>query len=472
MEVRVQSVQAALQRWHENPGPGEQKIVEQAFADLFHDWNPAEMSEVQTALKQWQQTPTPAQAKALAETLEAWSKQRPPVALTWLDVGGTSQIIKYVEARFRAVAPDQGIGIDLMFGGGTDNYVRFAGEGLLAKTPMPEAIRKRIRPELNGVALYDPQDRWYGAMLSSFGIMANRWVLKRIGEPEPQLWQDLGRPGLQGWVGAGDPRWSGSVHMVYEIILQARGWDDGFRLLLRLGANTHSFLGDSGTLTRMVEQGEMSVAGNVDAMAFIAVAREPNIVSYHLPADGTIINPDSIGVLRGAPHPELARAFVEFTLSDAGQKLFFLQPGIPGGPRRYPLARLSIVEDLYKEFPPDQRSVGDVNPFTYPATLRYNSKLGYQRWSALNDLIGAVIVDAHPNLVAAWRAVLSSGLPDEKRRALETELFAPFCTEAELLEHARRINEEGPRSRAEAVNRWGRQALERYDRVTRQAGES
>ena len=68
--------------------------------------------------------------------------------------------------------------------------------------------------------IYDKEGRWFGPMVSSFGILCNREVLGRIGVPEPRRWADLGKPGLRGWVDAGDPRLTGSAHMVFEIILQ------------------------------------------------------------------------------------------------------------------------------------------------------------------------------------------------------------------------------------------------------------
>src|SRR5947209_18231029 len=105
--------------------------------------------------------------------------------------------------------------------------------------------------------------------------------------------------------------------MVYEIILQGHGWDEGFGLLLRLGANTHTFIRDSGTLTRTVADGEDAAAGNLDANALTAVERDPLGMSFCLPAGETLVNPDAVAVLRGAPRKELARAFVEYTLSDA-----------------------------------------------------------------------------------------------------------------------------------------------------------
>ena len=44
---------------------------------------------------------------------------------------------------------------------------------------------------------------------------------------------------------------------------------------MRLGANTHGFIRDSGTLTRTVANGEVAAAGNLDSNALSAVARDP-----------------------------------------------------------------------------------------------------------------------------------------------------------------------------------------------------
>lgn len=411
----------------------------------------------------------------------AWIAERiqQRVEIVWQDIGGgTSQIARYIRARFEA--NPEGIGIDLLFGGGTDIYLRFAQEGLLEPVDMSHLTRDRIPPSLSGMPLYDDQGRWYGPMVSSFGILSNREVLRRLGIAEPpRTWGDLGQPGLRGWVAAGDPRLTGSVHMVYEIILQGDGWDEGFRKLLRLAANTHSFIRDSGTLTRMVATGEVACAGNIDVQALGAVGRDPERLTFVLPSvekhttpdgrtvrsGGTIINADAIALLKGAPQKELARAFIEFTLSDAGQRLFLLRPGVAGGPQRYPLGRLSVVEALYRQHPPEERSVGAANPFQHTETLQYNSKLGQQRWDALNDLIGAVIVDAHVELAKAWAALAGSGLPEADCRRLEADLFRPPCTEAELMAHARRIVEEGPHARVQQLNRWGEEAVRHYRRI-------
>jgi ABC-type Fe3+ transport system substrate-binding protein len=480
-ETRASAAAQALQTWLQAPDADHRRAAVRAFDAFYQDWLPEDVPELTTAYRAWAGPEQPAQeqGQALLEALNRWQEKPRRVELVWQDIGGgTAQIVRYVEAQFQS--NPSGIGIDLLYGGGTDIYMGLAKEGRLqrldANAPNRDRLLTllapdRIRPQLNGIPLYDPDGQWFGPMLSSFGILCNREVLRRIGEPEPRRWADLGAPGFQGWVSAGDPRMTGSLHMVYEIILQSHGWDDGFALLLRLGANTHSFIRDSGTLTRTVTNGDAAAAGNVDANALSAVGRNPDLLAYHLPIGETIINPDAVAVLKGAPHPQLAWTFVEFTLSDAGQELVMLQPGEPGGPRRSPVCRLSVVEAMYDpaKYPPAARYVGTANPFAVKQTFSYDSKLGSRRWDALNDYFGAVVIDAHPDLSAAWQAVLHSRLPQSEREQLERQLFQARHTQKDLDDYARAIRVQSPRRRSETVNRWGEEARQHYQQIRRAA---
>ena len=52
------------------------------------------------------------------------------VNVDWLDQGGSSSDFRFIESEFKRLP--EGIGIDLFFGGGTDNYLKLADKGLLA----------------------------------------------------------------------------------------------------------------------------------------------------------------------------------------------------------------------------------------------------------------------------------------------------------------------------------------------------
>jgi len=146
--------------------------------------------------------------------------------IEWLDVGGTSDALRYVRSEFSR--SPRGIGIDLFFGGGVDPYLQLEREGLLEPCRVPEDVLSAIPQQHAGIEMYDPQGLWFGACLSGFGILVNKRVLELMHLPRPRSWEDLGRPEYLSWVGSGDPRSSGSVHMVYEIIAQAYGWERGW----------------------------------------------------------------------------------------------------------------------------------------------------------------------------------------------------------------------------------------------------
>ena len=62
--------------------------------------------------------------------------------------------------------------------------------------------------------------------------------------------------------------------------------------------------------------------------------------AYVNAAGGSSVSVDPIGMFRGAPNADVAREFIAFTMSPAGQKLWNWKVGTPGGPERYALRRL------------------------------------------------------------------------------------------------------------------------------------
>ena len=155
---------------------------------------------------------------------ERWYEEQTgqPVTVDWRDFGGTSDDVKYIRSGF--TKSPEGIGIDLFFGGGIPPYELLAEEGLFEPYQLPDDILQHIPAQYPGGDLYDPQFRYYGTVLSGFGILYNKEVLRRLNLPEPESWEDLAAPEAFTWVGMGDPRSSGSALMVFEIILQAYGW--------------------------------------------------------------------------------------------------------------------------------------------------------------------------------------------------------------------------------------------------------
>jgi len=339
------------------------------------------------------------------------------VDIDWRVVGGSSEAIRFVQSEF-ARKPD-GIGVDVFFGGGQEPFYELAEKGWSAPCPLPAPVLDGLPAEIGGIELRDPAGRWYGSAVSTFGILENLRVQKLAGLPRVERWEDLADPRLMGWVGAGDPRGSGTMHVMFESFLQARGWEEGWRLLTCLAGNTRRFDRISTTTAKDAALGETAYALAIDFYAFsqIASAGRTNL-TFVLPSDFSALVPDGVAVLRGAPNAALACQFLEFVLSDAGQELWLLPVGHPGGPTRHSIERMPVRPDLYRR----HRAVSNVesSPFERVTGFRYDARLAQQRRGVVATMAGALFVDVHPDLQRAWRSVVRRGATPEHVRQLGT----------------------------------------------------
>jgi ABC-type Fe3+ transport system substrate-binding protein len=296
--------------------------------------------------------------------------------------------------------------------------------------------------------------------MSGFGILYNKPVLAEYGLPEPATWADLAGPGYFRRVSSADPRQSGSIHMAYEIILQAYGWEEGWGQILRIGANCRAFTAAASEVPTEVSIGEAACGMAIDYYALRAIAEAgPENLGFVLPDNLTVVNPDGIGVLKGAPHPELAELFVEFVLSERGQKLWMLEAGSPGGPREYTLYRLPIIPGLIQRYP--EHAVVSLDPFEFKGSIDFDLEKKDLRWGALNDLYGARVIDVHGELAGAWDS-LRKLPPDDPRIR---KFLAPPVSEQGLIELAQNVWDD-PEQRAETVAAWSREAVELYTSLT------
>ena len=394
------------------------------------------------------------------KNFEKWYEEQTgrSIKTDWRDVGGTSSNYRFIESEFKRV-PD-GIGIDIFFGGGTDNYLRLSNMGWLHAYKLPEPQLEQMTQSFHGIPLYDPEYQWYGAALSSFGIMSNEELRELLQLPNAMAWQDLGNLELLGKIGAADPRESGSAHMVYEIILQTLGWDEGFALLTKLGGNVRGFSAGANAIPTDVVAGQVIYGLAIDFYAYgqIAVVGADKI-KYVVPADGAVVTADPIAILKGAPNLPVAEKFLEFVLSENAQKLWMLRDTDSEGPKwKGGLNRASVLPTLYDKL--GERCIVP-NPFAMEGTpFQYDSKKGGTRWNIVNDLFGALIIDSHKDLVNAWKAIRKCKAPAKRDAAIAALTKMPI-TEEEAMQLANDAWK-NPTVRNEKIKEWGQFAKEKF----------
>ncbi len=387
-----------------------------------------------------------------------------PAVVHWRQTsGGASQIVRYLKSEYEGASSS---GIDVLYGGGVDPFRDFKKSGLLTPYNPPPEILAQIPAQLNGMELYDPDHEWFGSALSGFGIITNERAREAVGLPEVQTWENLTDPKLFNWIASTDPRASGSALAIYEIVLQAYGWEKGWATLMEMSGNTRNFLSSAASAAVEVGVGDAAYGVSIDLYGQAQASfYGPENVRFVLPQGQTAITPDSIAILKNPPHPEMAQRFLEFVLGREGQLLWMMPRGSPGGAKRYVINRMSVWPSLYTELAGITPITTD--PFTMHSSFVYNNKLGTERRSILSAMIGAWMIDTHDPMARAWAALNSPAaqkLSPERRQALLAEFTAVPFSEQESLRLAD-TDFKDPIKRTALVNQWQNEALQRYKRL-------
>jgi ABC-type Fe3+ transport system substrate-binding protein len=371
------------------------------------------------------------------------------------------------EARAEFLRSNVSIGVDLFFGGGpydfqaqSDNGVLVAADartqaGLAAiRTRHPEWFGEAgIAESVSGETFHDKEMRWCGTCLSSFGIVFNRDVLRRLGiDKDPTQWSDLADPRLAGQLALSDPSKSGSVTKAFEMIIQQQmhraiaeltskpgklkspaeieaagvrlGWERGLQLIQLISANARYFTDSAPKIPLEVAKGDAAAGMCIDFYGRSAEEdlRQPSgwsRVGFVAPAGGTSMAVDPIGLMRGAPEPELAEAFMEWVLSDAGQSLWGFRAGVPGGPVKKALRRLPVRRDFYT--PDHERLMSDAQeqPFEKMKAFVYHPEWTGPAFNALRFIVRVTCVDTHVEQRRAWEGIVEASQP-----ARSSEVFS------------------------------------------------
>jgi len=133
----------------------------------------------------------------------------------------------------------------------------------------------------------------------------------------PQTWQDLADPRLKGLISSARADRSGSSYMQLANVLAVYGEDQGWGVYNNILKN-FALSASSGAVPRFVNDGEAAIGITLEdnAQRFVLGGGPVKIV---YPSDGTVAAPDGIALLKGAPHPEAAKAFIDWCLSRSTQ---------------------------------------------------------------------------------------------------------------------------------------------------------
>ncbi|MGH2373806.1 MAG: ABC transporter substrate-binding protein [bacterium] len=208
---------------------------------------------------------------------------------------------------------------DIFVGGSADFHAPLAREGLLLAYRSPAAAEARINP-----AYLDPDGFWHGWYLGALGIIINtdRWdremAPRRIAKPAN--WDDLLKPEFRGHFVMPSPITTGGGYIFVAAQIFRLTEDRAWAYLRSLNANASQYTPTApGTITLLARgEGVVGMMWAHEGIGARLAAQQP--LETIVPPD-TAFEIGAVSILKGAPNPDGARAYVDFLMSKTPQDI-------------------------------------------------------------------------------------------------------------------------------------------------------
>jgi iron(III) transport system substrate-binding protein len=233
------------------------------------------------------------------------------VEITFVKPGGWPVCVDKVRAW--GGKPDA----DIFLGAGAPAHEVLKKEGLIV--PYRPKDWDKVPAEWHGMKVKDAGDLWtcFAPWINT--NLYNEKVLKRLRLPAPKTWQDLLNPIYRGNIVHTLPYASGTMHETVEIHLQAFGEKEAWKYLRLLAAQLGRFSTGSTDTTQLVARGEVPIGVAQPQMNAMAARKDGFPVRDLLP-EKTVLAPEAVALLKGAPNEAVGKIFLDWLFSMDGQK--------------------------------------------------------------------------------------------------------------------------------------------------------
>jgi len=193
----------------------------------------------------------------------------------------------------------------------TDWYIDiFKQKGLLMKYESPE--RKAFINELKD------RDGYYTALYKQLHAIAYNTRMVRK-QDLPRSYDGLLEPKWKGQLGLED-----AAYVWFVNVLKIRGESQGIEFMKKLARQNVSLRSGTTLLTNLVVAGEIPLVIDIYAYTVDRAKKSGAPIDFHV-VEPAIVHTITGGISKNAPHPNAAKLFMDYLLSEEGQRIYLAE---------------------------------------------------------------------------------------------------------------------------------------------------
>lgn len=195
---------------------------------------------------------------------------------------------------------------DIMYGGASSLFMEMANEGIFE--PTTPSWAKDIDPMFR-----DAKGNWYGTIKTPVMIFYNKEML--TSEQAPKDWSDLTKAEYKGKIVSRDSL-SSSIrttltNLVYHFSKDGKT-DEAWSFIKKLDSNIKNYYNSDTMLYQAIGKKEAAIGISVQSAIIDNINKNKMPLEIVDAKSGSIVITDGIAAIKNAPHPNAAKAFVEF----------------------------------------------------------------------------------------------------------------------------------------------------------------
>ena len=176
-----------------------------------------------------------------------------------------------------------------------------------------------LLPQLNySKGDYDKNGAWTVVFQAPSDIVYNPTVLAQLGLPVPTTWADLGNPVYKGHIDFQTGTNLATTGSVFYWLYKQMGNASWTQLMKNIAANNPTIASSGGAVTTNAVTGQVPI-GIGSYNDYLTAKATPNATVAVVTPSPTLENPAVEGIAANAPHPQMAKLFVDWWISPTGQ---------------------------------------------------------------------------------------------------------------------------------------------------------